>query len=228
MLLVHINKNPPPSSLLLASSPFFYFISPIELFAGSDDTRQQLIRGRGMWTELCVLAFSQKFENSAMPIPKWRFAPFKVHFYFIPLHAVYIRTQLHFQPNKNESSEINLKKLINLKVSIGSDFSIGDCGNGREKSATDGRYICVCLLCIHTLSGFSQHTHTQPSVCVCVWYSSKSARTGHVSFSQTLSTERNGLYLTSALNCLSCFSLAPSSVCVCVCVSGCLYLFTIS
>lgn len=105
-----------------------------------------------------------------------------------------------------------------MKVSIGSDFSIGDCGNGREKSATDGRYICVCLLCIHTLSGFSQHTHTQPSVCVCVWYSSKSARTGHVSFSQTLSTERNGLYLTSALNCLSCFSLAPSSVCVCVCV----------
>jgi hypothetical protein len=182
-----------------------------------------------MWTELCVLAFSQKFENSAMPIPKWRFAPFKVHFYFIPLFTLFIYVH-NFISNQIKTKVMSwiLKKLINLKVSIGSDFSIGDCGNGREKSATDGRYICVCLLCIHTLSGFSQHTHTQPSVCVCVWYSSKSARTGHVSFSQTLSTERNGLYLTSALNCLSCFSLAPSSVCVCVCVSGCLYLFTIS
>ncbi len=135
---------------------------------------------------------------------------------------------------------MNLKKNNNLKVSIRRISQSAIAEMGREKSAT-GRYIYMCLYCVYIYTIYTQWAASQHTrVCVCVWYSckTKSARTGHVSFSQTLSTERNGLYLQarsrrSARSQL--FELFLSSsiirVCVCVCTAACvvrLYLFTIS
>lgn len=122
------------------------------------------------WT-VCI-SFLTKIRRLGNADPEMKICPVQSSFlFYIPLftRCVYMH---NFLSNKIKTKVIWVelkKKKINLKVSIRSDFSIGDyCRNGRVKSATDGRYICVCLLCIHTLSGFSQHTHTRVCVCVCV------------------------------------------------------------
>ncbi len=105
MLLLHINKNPPPPPSLF---PHFYFISPIELFAGSE-TRQKLIRGE----MCCVLAFSQKCEDSAMPIPNEDICPVQSSFLYIfsSSSRCLLHTQLPFQqPQKKNESWIEFKK----------------------------------------------------------------------------------------------------------------------
>jgi hypothetical protein len=80
-----------------------------------------------------------------------------------------------------------------------------------------GIYTCVYCVCTHTERLFTAHTHIR--MCVCVWYSSKSARTGHVSFSQTLSTETERFISHKRSQLFELFlSSSIISVCVVVCV----------
>jgi len=145
------------------------------------------------------------FDPSMKDLPRSKF----VFFLLLPL-------QLASSPCKKKETKTKVVCLMKKNefesfFLAPQNFSIGDCGNGRTRRNQPpvGIYVCVYVV--------NAHTERPQNASV---YSSKSARTAHVSFSQILSTERNGLQAL-ALSQLFLIFLHHQSVCVCVCVCVC-------